>query len=119
HHGLADNFVLHVQLQLAVFYQIQQECHQIAGVHLTGVIRDAAGQVDGADDRDSVFSHGFSHAGKFAVAATLGGQVNDDGAGGHASYHFGGNQHGGLLAGDDGGGDNHVAVGYHASEQFA
>ena len=34
-------------------------------------------------------------------------------------HHLGGHQHGRLLAGDDRGGDHHVAFGDHAGQQLA
>ncbi len=91
--GFADDFVLQVQLQLAVLHHVGEEGRDVARVHLTGVIGDAAGEVDGADDGDAVRRHGFSVARQFAVAAALGGQVDDHRAGRHSFDHLGRDQH--------------------------
>src|SRR5580692_722799 len=107
-HGLADDFILQVQLQLAVFHHVEKERREVAGVHLAGVVGDAGGQVDGADNGYAMRLHGFAGAREFAVAAALGGQVDDDRARRHAFHHVGGNQHGRLFSGDDRGGDDHV-----------
>src|SRR3984957_7712958 len=53
-HGLANNFILQVQLQLTFLHHVEQERGDVAGIHLAGVVRNAGGQVDGADDGDSV-----------------------------------------------------------------
>src|SRR5580692_11401154 len=118
-HGLADDFILEVQLQLAVFHHIEQERGEIAGVHLAGVVGDAGGQVDGADDGYAISLHRFSGACEFAVAAALGREVDDDRTGRHAFHHVGGDEHGRLFSGDDRGGDDHVAFRDHAGQQFA
>src|ERR1700722_5274130 len=118
-HGLANNFILQVQLQLTLLHHVEQERGDVAGVHLAGVVRNAGGQVDGADDGDSVDHHCFSGARQFAVAAALGGEVDDDRTGGHTLHHVGGNQHRRFFAGNDGGGNYDVTFGDDAGQQLA
>ncbi len=56
---------------------------------------------------------------QFAVAPALRGHVHDDGAGRHLLDHVARDQHGRLSAGHDRGGDDDVALGDDAAEQFA
>ena len=89
---LADDFVIQVELQLAVLDQVQKERGYIARVHLAGMIWNTAGQVNGADDGYSVLDHGFASSREFTVSATLGGQIEDDRTGRHFQNHLPGNQ---------------------------
>src|SRR5579864_1858601 len=116
---LAHDLVLQIQLQLAVLHHVSQIRHQVAGVHLAGMIRHAARQVDGADDRDAVRLHRFSHAGEFAVATALGSEINNHRTGSHAFDHVGGDEHRRFLAGNNRGRDHDIALGDDAGQQFA
>src|SRR5260221_430311 len=103
--GVANDFVAGVELGLAVFDEEEKEGGEVARVHLAGVIGHGAGEVVPADDGDAVDADFFSPLGELAIAAALGSEVDDYGAGGHAGDHFLGDEHGRGFAGDDGGGD--------------
>src|SRR6185437_14015454 len=89
-HGFTNDFVLHVQLWLSVLHHVGEKRREIAGVHLAGMIRNAARQVDGTDDRDPAYVHRLPHAREFAVAAAFSRQVYDHGTGGHSLHHVSG-----------------------------
>ncbi len=55
---------------------------------------------------------------KLAISAALGGQIDDHRPWLHALHHLCGDQHGRLLARHHRGGDDHIAFGDHAAEQF-
>src|SRR4029077_2984716 len=116
---VANDFVGGVELQLAIFDEVDEEGGEVARVHLTRVIGHGAGEIEPADDGDAVDVDFFSGLGDFAIAAALGSEVDDYRTGGHARDHFLGDQHGRGLAGDDRGGDDHVAFGDDFAEQFA
>jgi len=71
----------------------------------------ARGQVQGAVDIHVVEHHVLAGLGEGAVAAGFGRHVHDDGAVLHALDHVLGDDEGRLLAGDGGGGDDHVGLG--------
>src|SRR5260221_14173926 len=85
-------------------------------VHLTRVIGHGAGEIEPADDSDTVDADFFSGLGELAIAAALGSEVDNYGARRHAGDHFLGDQHGRGFARDDGGGDDHIAFRDHPSE---
>ena len=62
---------------------------------------------------------GFLRAGEFAIAAAFGGEIDDHGTRRHAAHHLRRDQHGRFLAGDDGGGDDHVVFRDDFAQQFA
>src|SRR6267378_4516262 len=101
---VANDFVGGVELQLAVFDEVEQEGSEIARVHLTRVIRHGAGQIEPADDGDAVDADFFSSLGELAIAAALGSEVYDYRTRRHAGDHFFGDQHRRSLTGDDRGG---------------
>src|SRR5580704_6199217 len=68
----ANDFVLLIDLKLALFDHVEKKRGNVFGVHLAGVIGNGAGKVDGADDGDAVFFHFFAGAGQFAIPAALG-----------------------------------------------
>src|ERR1700683_379230 len=76
-HRLANNLILQIKLELAIFHHVGKKRGDVAGIHLAGMVGNAAGQVDGADNRDAVFHNGFSHVSEFAIPATLGGEIDD------------------------------------------
>src|SRR3982074_664734 len=78
HHGFANDFILQVVLQLAVLHLVDKEISDVTGIHLARMVRDAAGQIDGANDRDAVFFNSFAGAREFAVSSALGSKINDD-----------------------------------------
>src|SRR6202167_4478413 len=42
-HGLADDFVLQVQLPLAIFHHVGEKRGHVASIHLAGMVWNAAG----------------------------------------------------------------------------
>ena len=46
HQRFADDFVVRIDVQLAILDQVQQERGEVARVHLAGVIGNRAGQID-------------------------------------------------------------------------
>src|SRR5467141_2387480 len=116
---VANDFVGGVELQLAVFDKVDQERGEVARVHLTGVIGHGAGEIEPADDGDAVDADFFSGLGELAIAAAFRSEIDDYGTRRHAGDHFFGDQHRRGLAGNHGGGDDHVAFGDHFAEQLA
>src|ERR1700722_8994750 len=92
-HRLADNLILRIQLQLAVFHHVKKKGHQVAGIHLARVIRHAAGKIDRADNDHPVCRYSLAGASEFAVSAALRRQVDNHRSGRHAFDHVFGNQH--------------------------
>src|SRR6202020_643310 len=119
HHSLANYFVLHVLLQLAIFHHIKKIVGEVAGVHLAGMIRNAAGEVDGADDGHAVLDDGLAGMSQLAVSSALRGEIDDDGTGSHSLHHVRRDEDWRFLAGDYRCGDDDVALGNHAGEKFA
>ena len=56
-----------------VLHQVRKESRYIAGVHLTGMVRDAAGKVDSPQNVNAMSHHDLAGNGQFAIAAALGG----------------------------------------------
>ncbi len=119
HQRFADDLIVAVQRQLAVFDQVFQEGGDILGVHLAGVIRNGGRQIQRPVDADAALHHHFAGTRQFAVAAALGGDIHNQRAGRHARHHFRGDQDGRFLAGHGGGGDHHVLLGQHAGHGLA
>src|SRR5260370_2290317 len=82
------------------------------------MIRHLAGDIDPADDGDTVLDHGLAGARQFAVASTLGGEIKDHGARRHSFYHLSGHQYRGFLARYDSRGYNHIVLRDCATEKF-
>src|ERR1051326_757397 len=95
------------------------ESRDVTGVHLAGVVWNTAGQVDFSDDSYTVYDNRFLHLGKLTVAASLGSQVEDHRARGHAFHHVFGYEDGRLFAGDYGGGNHNILFGDYVAEQLA
>jgi hypothetical protein len=106
----ADGLVFHIDVDHAVLglAQLLGEAEQVGRVERRGLPGQAADQVGVADEGDAVLHHGLAGLGQLAVAALLGGHVDDDAARLHALHHLGGDQPGRRLAGDQGGGDDDV-----------
>src|SRR3546814_4658103 len=92
----------------AVVEQQRDEVEHVARVHLAGVQRAAAGQVQRTGDGDAVAVDGLARLRQLAVAAGLRGQVDDHAAGLHAGHHRCGNDHRRRAPGHRGGADDHV-----------
>src|SRR6267154_1189918 len=72
YHRLADNFILQIELQLAVFHHVGDKRRHIAGIHLAGVVGYAACQVNGADNRDAILVDHFADSREFANTTAFG-----------------------------------------------
>src|SRR5713226_690298 len=82
------------------------------------MIRHLAGDIDPADDRNTVLDHCLAGTSQFAVASALCGQIKDHRARRHSFYHLAGHEYRGFLARYDSRGDNHIAPRDHATEKF-
>src|SRR5215472_16988117 len=69
HQRFPDDFILQIQLQLPVLYQVQQKCGDVFGVHLARVVRHGTRQVVLADDCHVVFQGNLIRFRQFAVPA--------------------------------------------------
>ncbi len=78
-----------------------------------------AGEIDGANNRDSMFHDGFVRPRQLTVATALGGKVDNHGAGRHCGDHLFGDQHRRLLAGNDRSRDHHIAFRDDFAQQLA
>jgi len=78
HQCFADDFVFEVKLHLAIIGEVLEEGADIAGVHLTCVVRNSLRQVERSDDGDALHYDGFIGLGQLAVAAAFCRQVHDD-----------------------------------------
>src|SRR4029077_9629459 len=116
---VANDFVGGVELQLAIFDEVDEEGGKVARIHLTRVIRHGAGEIEPADDGDAVDVDFFSGLGELAIAAAFRSEIDDYRARRHARDHFLGDQHRRGFAGNHRGSDDHVAFGHHCAEQFA
>ena len=82
---------------------------QIGRVKLAGLRGQAAGQVGIADQGDAVVApRDLVRLGEFAITALLGREIDDHAAVFHGFDHFGADQPGRGLAGDERGGDDDV-----------
>src|SRR6185312_2853383 len=84
--GLCEDLIAPVDGELALLDGGLQEVEQVAGVHLTRVIGELAGEPDGADDLDALMRHHLAGAGELAVAALLRGDVDDHRPRAHALH---------------------------------
>src|SRR5688500_13983856 len=79
--GRTDDRIGEVHRQRAVPGGVFDEALHVAAVHLAGVEGERRRQVGGAQDGDAVRGHRLSRPGELAVAAALGGEVDDDAPG--------------------------------------
>ncbi len=91
--------------------QQAEQVLEVLGVELGGGDRHLAGEVARADHFDAVLDHGLPRLGQLAVAAGLGGEVDDHRAGRHPAHRVGGDQQRRRATGDRGGGDDDVLFG--------
>ena len=103
--------------ELAVGDEVVEHGRQVAGVHLAGVQRHPRGQVERADDGHALAHDRLARLGQLAVAAGLGGQVDDHRARPHGLDGGGRDQPRRRPAGHERGGDDDVGVGDVALEQ--
>src|SRR5512143_3121703 len=100
HQGPADDLVIEVDAELPVLPEGQHEGGEVPRVQRARVPRHLRGQVEGAADRDAPLGDGLARPGQLAVAASLGGRVDDHRARLHRPDHLRGNEPGGLDAAD-------------------
>ncbi len=79
--------------------------------------RNGAGEVFDADDRHAVVVDHLAGLCQFAIAAALGGEVDDHAAKFHLIHRVGGDEFGSRFAGHERRGDDDVAVGDHLCHQ--
>ena len=104
-----EDVVLEVDVQLALLGDQQPEqVLQVFRVELRGRDRHQARQVARADDFDAVLDDRLAGLRQLAVAAGLGGEVDDHRARLHAAHRVGGDQERRRAARDRGGGDDDV-----------
>ena len=72
------------------------------------------GQIHRANDGDACMLNRLARSGERAIAALLGGQVNDHRAGRSCSHHLSGNEERRALAKDLGRADDHIDLGQPA-----
>ena len=107
-----DDVVVPVDLQrllLLVDHEIE-EGEQVLGVEARGVDRDLSREVELAGDLHAVGLDDPAGLGELAVAAALGGEVDDHGAGLHARHHVARDEAGRRPPWDERGGDDDVLV---------
>src|SRR6202035_5622886 len=68
---LREYFIIPVDSQLALVQGGLEEVQQIARIHLTGVVAELGGKIDGADDFHALVDDGLAGAGELAVATLL------------------------------------------------
>src|SRR5436853_651873 len=82
-----DDFVVEVDVRLAILHEAEQQRADGATVQLTGVDRHRAGQVSRAVDGDASRYHRLTRFGQLDIPAGVGGEVDDDRAGAHSGHH--------------------------------
>ena len=106
-----DDLVVEVERQLAARREVLQQREDVAGVELAGVVRHLRRQVREADDRDALAHDLLARLGQLAVAAGLGGEVDDAAARAHVRDRRGGDEPRRRAARDERGRDHDVEVG--------
>src|SRR5713226_5272455 len=71
--GFADDFVVPIQGNDAVANQDLEKGRHIGSKHLAGMKRRRRSKIEGAKNGHSLVNESFPGAGKFAIAAALGG----------------------------------------------
>ena len=84
---VADHLVVLVEHELAVLDEQLEELGDVPGVELARVQRHRRGRVREPEDVHAVADRGLARLGQLAVAAGLGGQVDDHRAGAHRLDH--------------------------------
>src|ERR1700728_3468856 len=98
---------------------MRNEGREVSRVHLTGMIRDGGGEIESSDYGDAAIDDGCVGPGKFAIAAALRSEINNDRTACHATHHLSGHKYGCLLTGNHRGRDDDVAFGNHFRENLA
>jgi hypothetical protein len=119
-HGRApDHVVFHVMMRLAVLLgrQVGHHVTDVGRVKRRGLRGHPAGEVGIADDHNAIVGDTrFVHLRQLAVAAALGGKVDDDRTRLHHLDHVLGPELGRRAVGDEGRGDDDVDIGRHLAE---
>ena len=102
---------LEVERELAAGREVLQQREDVAGVELARVERHHRRQVREADDRDALADGLDAGLRELAVAAGLGGEIDDAAAGAHVRDGGGGDQPRSGAAGDQRRRDHDVEVG--------
>src|SRR5437660_9150619 len=83
-----DDFVVEVDVRLAILHDAEQQRADVATVQLTGVDRHRTGQVSRTVDGDASCYHRLTRFGQLDVPAGVGGEVDDHRAGAHPGHHL-------------------------------
>ncbi len=109
----ADNVIFHVVVDDAVFLgrKVRHHVTDVGGVERRALGRHPRREIGVTDDGNPIVRNDFLvRLGQLAVAATLGGKVDDDRTGFHQLDHVLGPQHRRGPVRDQGGGDDDVDV---------
>src|SRR3989442_7598939 len=113
-----NNFVVEVDVRLAILHDAEQQRADVATVQLTGVDRHRAGQVFWPVDRDTSCYHRLTWFGQLDIPAGVSGQVDEDRAGPHPRHHLVRHQDRCLAARYGRGRDDHVRGGDVVTDQL-
>ena len=116
--GLADNRVIEIEAEGPVLEQMEQKRADVSRVHLAGMVRHRAGQVDGAVDRDAVLHHDLARLRELAIATPLGREIDDHRTGRHRRDHLARDEHGRLRSRHHRRRNHHVTLTHDTPEQF-
>src|SRR5215218_967386 len=118
--GAGDDLVVEVEVEraLAVDHQAEQRL-DVLRVELRRVVGHRGREVLDADDLHVVADHGLGGLGELAVAAGLGSEVDDHGAGGHPLHGVLDDQQRRAASGDGGRRDDDVHLGDDVGERLA
>src|SRR6185312_11620734 len=95
---IPNNVVALRRTYLPILDQILEKRCQVLGIHLAGMIRRAAGQIDGPQNCHTVRLNSLSRLRQFTVSAALRRQIQDDRSRRHALDHRFRYEHRRLLA---------------------
>ena len=107
-----------IERELALLQHQEDERRDVARVHLARVDRDRGGEPDGADDGHVVLHDFLPGVGERAVAAHVGGEIDDHRAWLHLRHRVGGNQLGRGESRHARRRDDHVGLGNPREEEF-
>src|SRR5271166_2335022 len=107
---LGDDFVGPVGLELLLAYQELEKIEHVLGVQLTRVLAEQRGHVEWSDDRHLTNSYDLARLRELAIAAALGGEIDDHRTRLHASDLGRADELGRRPAGHRGGRDDEVGL---------
>ena len=79
-----DDLILEVGIELAILDEQIEQVLDVLRVHLAGMDRHGAGQVELAHDLDAIVLDGLAGSGQLDIAAGLRGEIDDDRPRSHA-----------------------------------